>query len=59
MINAAAPCMGLLTGKGPPEWHPAGDNVKSICKEVARYCKVNYSSIVLNVFEVKLNYDYL
>jgi len=38
LINAAAVSMGLLTNRGPPSWHPAGDRVKKICKKAAEYC---------------------
>ncbi|XP_014231901.1 L-galactose dehydrogenase-like isoform X1 [Trichogramma pretiosum] len=39
VINAAAPSMGLLTNKGPPEWHPASKMVKQLCKEAGQYCQ--------------------
>nr|XP_034196630.1 L-galactose dehydrogenase-like isoform X1 [Osmia lignaria] len=39
IINAAAPCMGLLTNNGPPSWHPSSDNTKKICAEAGNYCK--------------------
>ncbi|CAK9818858.1 L-galactose dehydrogenase [Anthophora plagiata] len=39
IINASAPCMGLLTNKGPPDWHPASDYTKKICADAANCCK--------------------
>ncbi|KAL1493976.1 hypothetical protein ABEB36_009654 [Hypothenemus hampei] len=39
IINAAVNSMGLLTNKGPPDWHPAMETVKQICKEASEYCK--------------------
>ncbi|CAK9826311.1 L-galactose dehydrogenase [Anthophora retusa] len=39
IINASAPCMGLLTNKGPPDWHPASDHTKKICADAAKCCK--------------------
>ncbi|XP_033224051.1 L-galactose dehydrogenase-like [Belonocnema kinseyi] len=39
IINAATPCMGLLTNQGPPEWHPASTDAKKKCADAARYCK--------------------
>ncbi|XP_066582886.1 uncharacterized protein [Prorops nasuta] len=39
IINAATPCMGLLTNDGPPSWHPASDEVKQTCSRAARFCK--------------------
>lgn len=41
VINAAATGMGLLTNKGPQRWHPAGEELKSICREAAEHCKVD------------------
>uniref|UniRef100_A0A0C9QYR5 ARA2_2 protein n=1 Tax=Fopius arisanus TaxID=64838 RepID=A0A0C9QYR5_9HYME len=38
IINASAPCMGLLTTRGPPDWHPASDETKKQCHEAAQYC---------------------
>lgn len=51
VINASPLSMGLLTKSGPPEWHPAPDNVKSVCAEVATYCQqheVDISALGVN-----------
>lgn len=39
IINAAGPCMGLLTNSGPPDWHPASDELKEQCSKAAQCCK--------------------
>ncbi|KAL0099841.1 hypothetical protein PUN28_019925 [Cardiocondyla obscurior] len=39
VINAATPCMGLLTNNGPPNWHPAADETKKQCANAAQCCK--------------------
>ncbi|CAK9804072.1 L-galactose dehydrogenase [Anthophora quadrimaculata] len=39
IINASAPCMGLLTNKGAPDWHPASDHTKKICADAVKCCK--------------------
>jgi hypothetical protein len=31
--------MGLLTNNGPPDWHPATDYIKKICKEAVLICQ--------------------
>ncbi|KAF7417852.1 hypothetical protein HZH68_000505 [Vespula germanica] len=41
VINAASLAMGLLTNNGPPDWHPASNEMKKICRDVAQYCKDN------------------
>lgn len=41
VICAAGHAMGLLTNDGPQSWHPAPDEIKSICKEAADICKDN------------------
>ncbi|XP_012220761.1 uncharacterized protein [Linepithema humile] len=39
VINAATPCMGLLTNSGPPNWHLASDETKKQCANAGQYCK--------------------
>ena len=34
--------MGLLTERGPPDWHPATDDIKSECRKAADYCQVDH-----------------
>ncbi len=41
IICAAGHAMGLLTNNGPQSWHPASDEIKSICKEASDVCKKN------------------
>jgi aryl-alcohol dehydrogenase-like predicted oxidoreductase len=31
--------MGLLTDQGPPDWHPAGKDVKAACAMAAQRCR--------------------
>jgi len=39
VINASPTGMGLLTNAGPPDWHPARQNIKSMARGAADYCK--------------------
>nr|CAH7750075.1 unnamed protein product [Callosobruchus chinensis] len=39
IVNAAAHSMGLLSNFGPPDWHPAGPEIKTACSEAREYCK--------------------
>ncbi|KAG4077491.1 hypothetical protein HA402_002918 [Bradysia odoriphaga] len=39
VICAAGHSMGLLTNSGPQNWHPASDEIKSICKEASDICQ--------------------
>ncbi len=39
VINASPLGMGLLTDQGPPNWHPAGEEIKTTCAMVARFCR--------------------
>ncbi|XP_014218383.1 L-galactose dehydrogenase [Copidosoma floridanum] len=41
IINAAAPCMGLLSSKKPPQWHPAPECMKKVCNDAAQCCKAH------------------
>ncbi|XP_049851496.1 uncharacterized protein LOC126326080 [Schistocerca gregaria] len=39
VINASPLSMGLLSPSGPPDWHPAGKNIKETCSRVAEFCR--------------------
>lgn len=39
IINASPFSMGLLTERGAPDWHPAAQPMKDICKKAAEYCR--------------------
>ena len=30
--------MGLLTRRGPPDWHPAPRTIRDACRDAARWC---------------------
>ncbi|MDI1249748.1 MAG: aldo/keto reductase [Lacunisphaera sp.] len=38
VINASATGMGLLTGRGGPDWHPAPPAIKAGCRRAVEYC---------------------
>jgi L-galactose dehydrogenase len=39
VINASVTHMGVLTEQGPPEWHPAEQDVREACQKAAIYCR--------------------
>ncbi|XP_050079813.1 uncharacterized protein LOC126567638 [Anopheles maculipalpis] len=39
IICASGHGMGLLTNGGPQPWHPTDQQMKTVCKEAAEYCK--------------------
>ena len=45
IINAAGLAMGLLSKQGPPEWHPATDEIKATCAKAAAYCRSKAADI--------------
>lgn len=45
VLNASPLSMGLLTPGGPPPWHPAGDEVKRVCRETNDWCLANDVSL--------------
>lgn len=45
IINASPFSMGLLTDKGPPDWHPAGEKLKKLCKEASSTLSNNGQSL--------------
>jgi aryl-alcohol dehydrogenase-like predicted oxidoreductase len=38
LVNASPLSMGLLGTRGTPDWHPASQQVKALCKQAADYC---------------------
>ena len=41
LINASGLCMGLLTEHGPPDWHPAPQEVRDAGKKAAEFCRAH------------------
>ncbi|KAF7056942.1 hypothetical protein CFC21_064302 [Triticum aestivum] len=39
VISASPLAMGLLTDNGPPEWHPAPEQLKLACRTAADHCR--------------------
>ncbi|KAK7010209.1 L-galactose dehydrogenase [Biomphalaria glabrata] len=39
VVNASPIGMGLLSSRGPPEWHPAPEKIKQTCTLAAAYCQ--------------------
>jgi L-galactose dehydrogenase len=39
LINASGLSMGLLTEHGPPDWHPAPQQVRDVGKKAAEFCR--------------------
>uniref|UniRef100_H2ZLA0 NADP-dependent oxidoreductase domain-containing protein n=1 Tax=Ciona savignyi TaxID=51511 RepID=H2ZLA0_CIOSA len=39
IINASLLSMGLLTNRGPSNWHPASQEIRDVCKSAAAYCQ--------------------
>jgi L-galactose dehydrogenase len=39
LINASGLCMGILTEHGPPDWHPAPQQVRDAGKKAAEFCR--------------------
>jgi len=45
VINASPFSMGLLTERGAPDWHPAPEPLKVVCRRAADFCKSKGKSI--------------
>jgi aryl-alcohol dehydrogenase-like predicted oxidoreductase len=45
VINASPFSMGLLTERGAPEWHPAPEQLKILCRRAVDYCREKGESI--------------
>lgn len=53
IINASPLCMGLLTKRGPPEWHPAPAELVSAAKAAADAC----TELGVDIADVALQYS--
>jgi L-galactose dehydrogenase len=45
LINASVTHMGVLTEQGPPDWHPATQEVREASQKAAAYCRQQGSSL--------------
>lgn len=45
LFSSAPLSMRLLSDAGPPDWHPAPDELKARCAEAAAYCRASGSSL--------------
>ncbi|XP_022086056.1 uncharacterized protein LOC110976781 isoform X2 [Acanthaster planci] len=52
IINASPISMGLLTHRGPPDWHPAPAAIKEACREAALYCQ----SLGVDISKLAMHY---
>jgi L-galactose dehydrogenase len=52
LINASGLCMGLLTDQGPPDWHPAPQQVRDAGRKAAEFCREHGA----NISEVALRF---
>jgi L-galactose dehydrogenase len=59
IINASPLSMGLLTESGPPEWHPASEEMKRLCALAAQHCRssgVDISQLALQFSLAQSNF---
>ncbi|HLU22808.1 MAG TPA: aldo/keto reductase [Bacillaceae bacterium] len=45
LMNASPLSMGLLSTRPVPDWHPADDEIRSVCKKAAAFCAENGMNI--------------
>ncbi len=45
VLNASPLSMGLLTNQGPQPWHPAGEDIKTACRDAATFCRTRGTDI--------------
>lgn len=45
LVNASPLSMGLLSMRGAPDWHPAGPELKALCKQAADHCAARSADI--------------
>ncbi|KAI0560062.1 L-galactose dehydrogenase [Gracilaria domingensis] len=58
VICASPLSMGLLTSRGPPPWHPADAQIKSIAKSAAEYCEKRGADLPTLALQFALQADH-
>jgi L-galactose dehydrogenase len=59
LINAAALHMGILTGHGPQEWHPAPQAVREAGRKAAEFCRSHGVDISEVALRFSLDHPYV
>jgi L-galactose dehydrogenase len=47
VLNASPMAMGLLSGHGPRDWHPAPAAIKAACRQAAAHCRARGQELAL------------
>jgi L-galactose dehydrogenase len=56
VINAAPTGMGLLTPRGAPDWHPAGEGLREGCREAVEFCAREGLDVVKLAIQFSINH---
>jgi L-galactose dehydrogenase len=59
LINASGLCMGLLTEHGPPDWHPASQQVRDAGKKAAEFCRLHGADLPEVALRFCLDHPYV
>jgi L-galactose dehydrogenase len=59
LINASGLCMGLLTEQGPPDWHPAPQQVREAGRKAAEFCRQQGADIPEVALRFCLDHPYV
>jgi L-galactose dehydrogenase len=59
LINASGLCMGLLTEHGPPDWHPAPQQVRDAGKKAAEFCRLHGADLPEVALRFCLDHPYV
>jgi L-galactose dehydrogenase len=59
LINASGLCMGILTEHGPPDWHPAPQQVRDAGKKAAEFCRLHGADLPEVALRFCLDHPYV
>src|SRR3984885_9306926 len=59
LINASGLCMGILTEQGPPDWHPAPQQVRDAGKKAAEFCRLHGADLPEVALRFCLDHPYV
>jgi len=57
LINASPLAMGLLGPRGAPDWHPASEEIKRVCRKALDHCRKKGENLSKLAIQYAVNHD--
>src|SRR5690625_1007350 len=57
LVNASPLAMGLLGPRGAPDWHPASEEIKRVCRKALDHCRKKGENLSKLAIQYAVNHD--